>query len=267
LELEPAHCYSPDPAGSPGQLLQHACVTPGHKADRRCHRSPTSPPRFPHRLFVDRHPRSHATHRRCAHGPSPPTISPHVHPMSNTDHATGFIHAHLLLPRCPPFPRRFPQARTAPRASPPSDLILRVLGLRSKGRFLHLPTPIFTPPLSLCPALLSAAACCHVKPSEQQAVRHPVPRLTQCHHEGHLQSRCLLPCFPVGAPSSRASSVNLSPDWHLTELRCHPAMLHSPANCTQDRRPTSLTGVPLPPRFTVVDSIAELLSTPFLPPN
>jgi hypothetical protein len=71
--------------------------------------------------------------------------------MSNADHATGFIRAHRLLPRCPPFPRRFTQARTAPRASPPSDLILRVLGLRSKGRFLHLPTPIFTPPLSLCP--------------------------------------------------------------------------------------------------------------------
>jgi hypothetical protein len=72
----------------------------------------------------------------------------------------------------------------------------------------------------------------------------------------------------LGAPHRcRASSVNLSPDWHLTELRCRPAMLHGPANLTKDCRPTSLTGVPLLPRFTVVDSIGELLSILFPPPK
>jgi hypothetical protein len=63
----------------------------------------------------------------------------------------------------------------------------------------------------------------------------------------------------------RASLVNLSPDRHLTELRCHPAKLHGPANCTKDRRPTSRNGMPLLPRFTIVDSIGKLLSIPFSP--
>jgi hypothetical protein len=71
----------------------------------------------------------------------------------------------------------------------------------------------------------------------------------------------------LGVPHRcRASSVNLSPDRHLTELRCRPAMLHGPANRTKDCRPTSLTGVPLLPRFTVVDSSGELLSILFPPP-
>jgi hypothetical protein len=74
--------------------------------------------------------------------------------------------------------------------------------------------------------------------------------------------------FPPRAPHRRrASSINLSPGRHITELRCRPAVLHDPANCTKDRWPTSLTGVPLPPRFTVVDSNGEFLSNPFPTPN
>jgi hypothetical protein len=51
-------------------------------------------PGFPRRLFVDRHPRSHAAHHHRAHGLSLPTVSPHVRRMSDVDHATNFIHAH-----------------------------------------------------------------------------------------------------------------------------------------------------------------------------
>jgi hypothetical protein len=43
----------------------------------------------------------------------------------------------------------------------------------------------------------------------------------------------------------RASSVNLNPDRHLTELHCHPAM----------------------PRFTIMDGIGEILSILFPPPK
>jgi hypothetical protein len=175
LELGLANCYSPDLAGPAGHLLQCVCVAPGCEANWRRRRSSTSPPRFPRRLFVNRRPRSHAAHRHRAHGPSPPTVSPHVRRMSDADRAAGFICAHYLSPRCPPFPHRRPHALTAPRACPPSDLILRMPRLRSKGRFLDLPAPIFAPPLSLWPALLSAVACYHVKPSEQLAVHHPVP--------------------------------------------------------------------------------------------
>jgi hypothetical protein len=74
--------------------------------------------------------------------------------------------------------------------------------------------------------------------------------------------------FPLRAPHRRrASSINLSPDRHITELCCRPAVLHDPANRTKDRRPTSLTGVPLSSRFTVMDNIGEFLSIPFPTPN
>jgi hypothetical protein len=129
LELGPAHCYSSDPAGPPDQLLQCACITPGRKAERHHCRSPTSPPRFPRHLFIDRRPQSHATHLRCANGSSPPTVSPHVHRLSDIDCTASFICAHHLLRRCRPFSRHRPQALNAPRACPPSDLFLRVPGL------------------------------------------------------------------------------------------------------------------------------------------
>jgi hypothetical protein len=247
MELGPAYCYSPDPAGPPSQLLHHACVTLSREADRcRCH-SPTSPPWFPRRLFVDWSPRSHAAHRRRGHGPSPPTVSPHVCRLSDVDHTAGFIHVHCLLPRCPPFPRQRPQAFTVPRACPPSDLIFRMPGLWRKGRFLHLPAPIFAPPLSPCPALLSAATCCCVKPSEQLAVHHPVPGSTQHRCEGHLRSWCLSPCFPMGAPSSPGilgqPQSRPAPHWASLSPRKapRPRQLHQrpPANLPQWRAPSA----------------------------
>jgi hypothetical protein len=106
LELGPAHCYSPDPTGLPGQLLQHACVTLGHGADRRCHRSLTRSPWIPCRLFVD-----------CTHRVMPPTIAAvfaasghvldvvlqfsaaHVHgPPYTLDAEAGFIFPSSLRP-------------------------------------------------------------------------------------------------------------------------------------------------------------------------
>jgi hypothetical protein len=74
--------------------------------------------------------------------------------------------------------------------------------------------------------------------------------------------------FPPRVPHRRrASSINLSPGRHITEHRCHPTVLHDPANRTKDRRPTSFTGVPLPLRFIVVDNNGEFLSIPFPTPN
>jgi hypothetical protein len=102
MELGPAHHYSSDPAGPPGQLLQHAHVAPGHKADRRRRRSPTSPPRFPRRLLVDRCPRSHATHRRHAHSLSSPLLLVPACPRPTTD-THSLTALPLVLSTTPPY--------------------------------------------------------------------------------------------------------------------------------------------------------------------
>jgi hypothetical protein len=250
LELEPAHCYSPNPAGPPGppgQLLQHACVTPGHKADRRCHRSPTSPPRF-----------STACLSTGAHGVMPPTVAvPTVcpHPQSRPTYTPCLTLTTPLVSSVPIVSYRaahhFPAGshRLARPHEHPHHLTLSFacLGFEAKVDFFISPLPSSLHHSHYAPTLLSAAACCCIKPSEQLAVRHPIPGLTQCHHEGHLQSRCLLPCFPVGAPSSPGilDQPQSRPASHRASLsprnapRPHQLHPRPPANLPHRRAPSA----------------------------